>query len=278
MKRERLTITLRNTLIKQIDQKIDGVKIRNRSHAIEYLLTKSIGSSISKAFILAGGHGLKMRPFTYEMPKCMITVHNKPILEHIIILLRENNIKDIYLGIDYLGEKIVDYFGDGSRLGVKITYVKNKKPLGTAGALKSAELYLKKDIFLLLHGDILANIDLLDMIEFADEEQGIVTMAVTSVDDPSHYGAVRSRGAKIVEFSEKPAINYWTSRLINAGIYIIKPEIFNCIPKKTICSLEKDVFPKLIDRGEIVSYQFAGQWFDITTPKTYTRAVKEWKK
>jgi NDP-sugar pyrophosphorylase family protein len=204
MKRQRLTITLRQDLLKEIDRKIDSVRIRNRSHAIEYLLTKSLGSKSTKAFILAGGHGLKMRPYTYELPKSMISVHNRPILEHIIELLRENNIKDIAIGVDYLAQKIKDHFGDGSRFGVKITYIENKKPRGTAGALQSAQYYLKDDKFLLLHGDVLADIDLIDMIEFAEEEQGVVTMALTSVDDPSHYGSVRARGAKIVEFSEKP--------------------------------------------------------------------------
>ena len=277
MKRERLTITLRKDLLDQIDGKIDKVKLRNRSHAIEYYLTKSLGSKISKALILAGGEGAKMRPFTYEMPKTMIPIHGKPILEYTIELLRENNIKDIYIAIDYLGSKIRDYFSDGHKWGVSISYIDNNKPCGTAGALQSAKKYFINDAFLMMHSDILAEIDLLDMIDFAEEENNILTMALTSIDDPSLYGSVRLRGAKIVEFSEKPKPDYRASRLINAGVYIVKPEIFQKFSLK-IGSLEREVFPSLVKNSEISGYHFAGHWYDISTPKNYERALKEWKK
>ena len=278
MQRQRLTITLREDLLAQIDKKIDGVRIRNRSHAIEYLLTKSIGSKITKAFILAGGHGLKMRPFTYEMPKSLIPVKNKPILEYIIESLRDHNIRDIYLGIDYLGEKIKSHFGDGAKFGVDITYIDNKKPLGTAAAVKSAQKYLKDNNFIMIHGDVLADVDLSDMIDFAEEEKGILTMALTSIDDPSLYGSVKLRGARIVEFAEKPEASHSVSRLINAGIYIVTPEIFNYLRTKKTSSLESDVFPALISDRKMIGYHFAGNWFDISTPKIYERALKEWRK
>lgn len=278
MQRERLTITLRRDLISQIDRKIDLVRIRNRSHAIEYLLSKSLGGKISQAFILAGGHGLKMRPFTYEMPKSMIPIHNRPLLEHTIELLRNNNIRDIYIAIDYLGGKIKEYFGDGAKFGVKITYVESKKPLGTAGALLDAKKHLNHSPFLLIHGDVIADIDLTDMIDFFEEEKGIATMALTSVEDPSSYGAVRLRGSRIVEFSEKPKSEARTSRLINAGIYIMNPNIFSYIPQKKTPSLEQDVFPKIVSEGKMIGYHFAGSWFDISTPKSYERAIREWGK
>lgn len=278
MQRQRLTITLREDLLTQVDKKIDGVRIRNRSHAIEYLLTKSIGSKITKAYILAGGHGLKMRPFTYEMPKPLIPVKNKPILEYIIALLRDHNIRDIYIGIDYLGDKIRSYFGDGAKFGVDITYIDTKKPLGTAGALYSAEKYLKDNKFIMIHGDVLADIDLSDMIDFAEEEKNILTMALTSIDDPSLYGSVKLRGARIVEFTEKPTTDHNVSRLINAGIYIVSPEIFKYLSAKNTCSLESEAFPAIIADHGMIGYHFAGNWFDISTPKIYERALKEWKK
>jgi len=278
MQRQRLTITLKNDLISQVDKKIDGVRIRNRSHAIEYLLTKSLGNNITRALILAGGHGLKMRPFTYEMPKSMIPIHNRPILEYIIRLLRDNNIREIYIAIDYLGDKIREYFGDGAKFGVEIKYIKNAKPLGTAGTLKSAQAHLEDGAFVLVHGDVLADIDLVDMIDFAEEEKSLITMALTSIDDPSLYGSVKLRGAKIVEFTEKPAVNHHVSRLINAGIYIMQPEIFDYLPKIKTGSLETDVFPSIIKNRKITGYHFAGAWFDISTPKIYERALKEWTK
>lgn len=278
MNRQRLTITLKKDLLTQVDKKIDGIRIRNRSHAIEYLLTKSLGAKIDKALILAGGHGLKMRPFTYEMPKSMIPIGNRPILEYIIELLRNNNIKNIYIGVDYLAEKIKEHFGDGSKFGVSIKYIDNKIPCGTGGTLRSAKNFLEDSNFVLVHGDLLTNIDLVDMIDFAEEEKTIMTMALTSVDDPSLYGSVRLRGAKIVEFAEKPHVNHNVSRLINAGIYIMRPEIFNYLLNKKKFSIEKDVIPKILKKKNISGYHFAGAWYDISTPKTYGRAVQAWKK
>lgn len=278
MQRQRLTITLKKDLINQVDKKIDGVRIRNRSHAIEYLLTKSLGSKINKAFILAGGKGLKMRPFTYEMPKSMIPIGNRPILEYIIELLRNNGIKNIYIGVDYLAKKIKSYFSDGEKFGVSIKYIENKIPLGTGGTLKSAKTYLEDNKFVLIHGDLLVDIDLVDMIDFAEEENKAITMALTSVEDPSLYGSVRLRGADVVEFSEKPKVNHNVSRLVNAGIYILKPEIFNHLPSKRKFSIEKEVIPSLLKEKKISGYHFAGDWYDISTPAIYGRAVRAWKK
>lgn len=278
MIRQRLTITLKKDLLSQVDKKIDGVRIRNRSHAIEYLLTKSLGSKINKAFILAGGKGLQMRPFTYEMPKSMIPINNRPILEYIVELLRNNGIKEIYIGVDYLAKKIKHHFGDGEKFGVNIKYVESKIPLGTGGALKSAKNFLEDNSFVLIHGDLLVDIDLLDMIDFAEEEKTIMTMALTSVDDPSLYGSVRLRGANIVDFSEKPKVNHNVSRLVNAGIYIVKPEIFNYLSNKKKFTIEDEIIPELIKDKKISGYHFAGEWYDISTPTIYGRAIKAWKK
>lgn len=276
--RERLTITIKKDLLKKLDNKIDGVKIRNRSHAFEYFLNKSLGSKVDTALILAGGKGSDMRPFTYEIPKSMIPVGNRPILENTINLLREHNIRNIYIAIDYLGDKIRQYFSDGSKFGVKIKYILDEKPQGTAGALKSSKKYLKDKKFVLLHSDILVDIDITDMIDFAEEEKTPLTMALTSIDDPSLYGSVRLRGAKIVEFSEKPHVDNSTSRLVNAGVYVANPEIFNYLPNKIPASLEKTVFPKLLKDIKLSGYHFAGPWFDVSTPQNYDRAIKSWKR
>ena len=123
MDRKRLTITLKNSLLRRVDETVDGAKIRNRSHAIEFLLSRALPPQIKKAFILAGGEGVKMRPFTYEMPKPMIPFRGKPLLEHTIGFLRKHGIKDYLINIDYLGEKIEKHFGDGSSFGVNIIYI-----------------------------------------------------------------------------------------------------------------------------------------------------------
>lgn len=122
MKRTRLTITIDGRVINLLDKQIDGARLRNRSHAIEYLLLKALTPRPKKAIILAGGKGVKMRPFTYEMPKVLLPIHNRPILEHTIELLRKHDVRDIIISTGHLGEKIVNYFGDGAKFGVRIAY------------------------------------------------------------------------------------------------------------------------------------------------------------
>lgn len=278
MDRERLTITLRKDLIKQIDNAMDGVKLRNRSHTIEYYLTKALGPGVNRVMILAGGEGVKMRPFTYEMPKCMIPVKGKPLLEHIIQLVRDQGIKEIILSIDYLGEKIRDYFGDGSKLGVKINYIEANSPTGTAQPLAKAKNPVGKEPFILLHGDVLADINLLDLFDFHQSHKDLITIALTSVADPSAYGAVKLQGDTIVDFQEKIGKGPEVSRLINAGIYVINPKLIDYIPKTPKSFLEKDVLPQLVKKGHVRGYVFDGLWFDVSTPEVYERVLKEWKK
>jgi len=277
MERKRLTITLKNSLLRRVDETVDGAKIRNRSHAIEFLLSHALPPQIKKAFILAGGEGVKMRPFTYEMPKPMIPFRGKPLLEHTIEFLRKHGIKDYLINIDYLGEKIEKHFGDGSSLGVKITYVKEAKPSGTAGPLLEAKRFLKEP-FILIYSDILIDIDLYDFINFHTSHDGLVTIGLTSVKEPEEFGVAELKGPKIVEFSEKPKVSKTLSHLVNAGIYIMKPEIMKYIPKsRPPLSLEKLVLPKLAKEGNLFGYPFSGQWFDISTPNAYEKALRAWK-
>ncbi|MCH7492905.1 nucleotidyltransferase family protein [Patescibacteria group bacterium] len=166
MDRNRLTITLKKDLLALIDEVIDGTRIRNRSHAIEYLLSQSLKPQANKAFILAAGRGVNMRPFNYEIPKTLIPAKGKHIIEYSIEQLRESGFKDIYILVGHLGEKIVAHFGDGSRFGVKITYLKEKKEHGTAAPLRQASQYLKRTPFVMMYGDILIDINIRDFGEF----------------------------------------------------------------------------------------------------------------
>ena len=278
MDRVRLTITLRRDLIKEVDKFQDGVRIRNRSHAIEYLLSKVVGPKVTKVFILAGGYGIKMRPFTYEMPKPMIPVHGKPILEHIIENLRDQGFRDLVILVGYLGEKIKEYFGDGSKLGVKINYVEEKKPSGTAGPLQLAKNFLKNGPFIMQYGDVLAKIDYNELVDYHLTNKAQVTMSLSSVEDPSAYGSVKLRGNKVVGIEEKPKKGLRVSRLVNAGVHVIDWKIIEGICQKPYCMLEKDVFPKLIREGKVYGYPFEGQWFDVSTPEIYERVLREWGK
>jgi len=277
MDRDRLTITLSKSLLSKIDDFIDGTKIRNRSHAIEYLIKKSLVPKVTQAVILSGGKGLNMRPFTFEMPKGLFPVGGKPILERMIELLRQSEIRDIIFSIGHLGEKIREHFGDGSKFGVKITYVMEEKEAGTAGALVLAKRYLKSDNFLVTHGDILIDLDVLDFISFHKEQGTIATIALTSVVDPSSFGEVVLNGTKIVRFIEKPEKGRQTSQLISSGFYIFNKDIFSYLPKDMPSFIE-DIFPKLIEAKELSGFPFAGRWADIGTPLSYGRAIKEWGK
>ena len=272
--KERITITLDKYLIDQIDKRIDGIDIKNRSQEIEFLLAESLGTNIpSKAVLLVGGRGTRLKPLTDTIPKALLKVHDKTIIEHLFDLLRKYGIRDVVLCTGYLKDKIKDYFGDGSKIGVNITYVEENSPLGTAGPLRLARKYLK-DSFIVSNGDELKNINIPRMFRLHKRKNALATIALTTVDDPSHYGVARLDGSRIVEFVEKPVKA--PSNLINAGFYILEPEIIDMIPDG-FSMLEKDVFPKLAQLGRLRGFPFAGQWFDIGNIERYKIAQKKWE-
>jgi NDP-sugar pyrophosphorylase family protein len=276
MERKPFTITMRKDLVDRIDSLVDGTKIRNRSHALEYVVASHFKPKIKRALILAGGEGIKMRPFTYELPKTMLPVKGRPILEHIIELLRSHDVRNICIGIGHLGEKIKDHFGDGSKFGVRINYLEEKKSCGTGGAIKKALPVMGSEPFLLIWGDVLIDIDLNDFIEFHLEESSILTIALTSTSNPTDYGVVRMHGNNIVEYDEKPKKTHSMSHLVSAGVHIVDPLIVDYLPNKSNFTIEHDVIGKLILQNKIKGYIFEGKWFDVGTPEIYHRAIKEW--
>ena len=276
--KERISLTLDKKTLEKVDSKIDKLKVKNRSHAIELLLEKALRSKgISKGFILAGGKGTRLRPITHEIPKPMIPIKGRPILEHNIELLKKYDIRDIIISIGYKGDKIKEYFGNGSKFGVKISYVEEKQALGTAGPLRLAEKMLD-DTFVMLNADNLFEIDLDDMYTFHKSHEGSATIALTTVSDPSSYGVAKMRGDKIMDFIEKPKKEDAPSKLINAGLYILEPEVVELVPKETReIKIETEIFPKLAKRNELFGYPFPGYWNDVGTMERYENAVKEWR-
>ena len=280
MKRVRLTITLRKDLVDSLDRHADGVNIRNRSHAIEALLSDTLSRKVNKAVILAADQGITFRPFTYEMPKAMLPVKGRPLLEHIIARLRKYDIRDISISVGYLKEKIESYFGNGSKFGVHINYVaQEKKNVGTGGALKQFQLRLIKDEpFFLIYADVLTDINYTDFARFSSEHKSdIGALALTTTATPELWGVVKLQGDKIIEFVEKPAQNSARSHLISAGIFLFTPRIFSYIPKNKKVSLEKDVLPDLVKKHSLPGYVLQNQWYDISTPAVYEKVLKEWK-
>ncbi len=272
--KERITITLDKNLITQIDKRIDGIDIKNRSQEIENILSDSLGANIpGKAVLLVGGRGTRLRPLTDKIPKALIAVQGKPITEHLFDLLKKYGIRDCVLSVGYLKEKIKEHFGDGSRIGMNISYVEENEPLGTAGPLKLAKKHLK-DSFIVSNGDELKSINIPRMFRLHKRKGALATIALTTVDDPAHYGVARLDGSRIIEFVEKPSNP--PSNLINAGFYILEPEVIDMIPDG-FTMLEKDVFPKLAKMGKLRGFPFAGQWFDVGNLERYKIAEKNWK-
>ena len=274
--KERITITLDNDLLKQVDKRIDGKQIKNRSQEIENILEQALGSNMpSKAVLLAGGLGTRLRPLTNDIPKALIDIHGKTITEHIFDLLKKYGIRDVILSVGYLKDKIKDYFGDGSKFGLNIQYIEEDTPLGTAGPLRLAKSQLKES-FIVSNGDELNKINIARMFRLHKRKNALVTIALTTVDDPSLYGVARLEGSRIIEFVEKPKKEESPSNLINAGFYIIEPEVIDMIGEGRVM-FEKDIFPKLAAEGRVRGFPFAGQWYDTGNLARLEKARKQWK-
>jgi len=279
MDREKLTVTIKKDLFPKIDAIIDGRKIRNRSHATEYLIESGLGvNRVKKAVLMVGGEGTRLRPFTYEMPKALLPVKGKPMVMHIIDHLKSHGVTEIIMAIRYKGDQIKGYFGDGSKFGVNIKYIEEKTPLGTAGPLRLGKKYLKESFFL-IWGDILSDIDLTDFMHFHKNNEGLATIALTTVPDVTKYGVALLKGSQIVGFVEKPKKEDAPSNLINSGMAILEPEVIDkYIPKNGEAMVEYDVYPKLAREEKLYGYPFQGTWLDTGNYEAYEKAIKEWKK
>ena len=276
MNRERLTITLRADLLKNLDSSIDGDHLRNRSHAIEYYLSKTLGVKSVKVLILAGGKPVYFESEKRSVPKAMVKIAGKPLLENTLHRLKASKFTEVFISIGEGGEIIKEYFGDGSSFGLSITYIQQKAGYsGTAQPVFQAREALGNNNFLLLYGDVLSDVDYGDFVEFhRQQKQAVCTMALASSDTVNMWGLCRLQGNRIVEFEEKPKNPKTFSHLVNSGIYIMEPEIFNYITPTT-GKLESDVFPRLSEEGKLAGYPFEGLWLDISNSAAYRQAVKE---
>lgn len=218
-----------------------------------------------KAFVICGGRGVRLRPYTDKMPKPMLPIAGKPILQHILEHLKAGGITDITLFVGYLRQDIRDYFGDGKKLGLKLTYVEEEEERGTAGAI----LHAKKptETFLVTMGDHLTDINLKEMLAEHRKSGCIATMAVKEHHTKIEYGVIRTgKGGKVDEFQEKPVLMH----KINTGIYMLEPEIFNYIKEKE--DFARNVFPRLLSSGKcIATYTLTGHWHDIGNVEDYER-------
>lgn len=227
-----------------------------------------------KAVVMAGGFGTRIQPLTSSMPKPMIPVFNKPMMEYIIESLKSAGIIDIVILLYFKPEVIQGYFGDGSSRGVKINYVLPDDDYGTAGAVKKAQKFLD-DRFIIVSGDLISDFNLQEIIGFHEVKNSLATITLTSVPDPLQFGVViTDKESKILRFLEKPGWGEVFSDTINTGIYVFEPEILNYIPEDSNFDFSKDLFPKLMASGiDIFGYNAKGYWRDVGNPDSYRAAL-----
>ncbi|WP_287585764.1 nucleotidyltransferase family protein [Candidatus Borrarchaeum sp.] len=226
-----------------------------------------------KAVVLAGGLGTRLRPLTYVMPKAMLPVGDKPIIEHIIVYLASfQMIDEIIIATAYLGRYIEDYLNEGEDWDISIKYARGKRPLGTAGQLKTAESFID-DTFVLINGDILIEVVISDMIKFHKSKGGTGTIALKPYFLPVKYGVIDTDADNLIlNWREKPNIPL----TMNIGLYVLEPKIFDYIPPDRAMSLEREVFPKIIASGEkLYGFKTETNYLDIGDLESLDKAHQE---
>ena len=227
---------------------------------------------MTKAIILSGGWGTRLRPLTCTIPKSLIPIVNKPVIERQILLLKTAGVKEIVLAVSVMSEVVEKYFGDGRRLNVKIHYTDEKYPMGTAGAIRLAEDYLKDDNFFMLNGDVIMDFDFSDFLLSHQKYGGIGTIASRIVEDPSRYGVliVDKKTNQLYKFLEKEEYSPPEGKIIpmpiNAGVYLLEPTIFSYIQPKKKVSIEREVFPRVANDNQLFHYPITGIWKDVGKP------------
>lgn len=226
-----------------------------------------------KAIIMAGGEGTRLRPLTCDIPKPMVPIMNRPVMEHAIRLLKRHGITQIGVTLQYMPWKIQTYFGDGSALGVNLTYFVEESPLGTAGSVKNAQAFLDEP-FVIVSGDSLTDMDLSRAIAFHQHRNADATLVLKRCDTPLEYGVVITDAeGRIQRFLEKPGWNEVFSDTVNTGIYILEPEVLDRVPAGESYDFGKDLFPGMLAEGaRLYGHVSESYWCDIGDIEQYMQA------
>ena len=227
-----------------------------------------------KAVILAGGLGTRLRPLTNSKPKPMLPVGEKPILEHLVEWTKKGGIKSIVLCVSYLRKSIEDYFEDGKKFGVTIEYAISKKPLATAGQLKTAEEFIDDD-FVCMYGDSIFNFSLRNMIKQHVMKKSFVTMGLNQFKTNLPYGVIESsKNGRVISWNEKPEIK----ANVNMGCYVMNSDIFNLIPKNKPYGMDDVIKNAMKKKQRVNSFITKKGFTDIGNKESYTQACKEYDK
>ena len=221
-----------------------------------------------EAIILVGGLGTRLRPLTKTIPKPLLPLANIPMVERMILNLPEK-IDTVILAVSYGLEQMLEYFKK-TNVGRKVIIVPEKEPLGTGGAMKNCEKYITGTTAV-FNGDVVTSINLDEMIEYHKSKKAKGTLALWKVENPNRFGVVKLEKGEILKFQEKPPKGEELSNLINAGTYILEPEIISIIPENEKISIEKDIYPKIVGNG-LYGLPFEGYFIDAGTPESYLEA------
>jgi len=224
-----------------------------------------------KAVVLCGGKGTRLRPYTHTVPKPMLVLGRKPILQYIVEYLRKQGVSEIIMTVGHLKEQIIDYFGDGSKFGIKIQYSAEENSIGTAGSVKKAAKLLKgEENFLVLMGDQLTNIDLKKFMDSHLKRKAVISVALKRSGMPFQYGTAEiDKDSNITAFAEKPIIQ----NLVNVAIYALNKRAIDFLPEEGDFAL--DVFPAILkSREKLAGYVFDDYWIDVGSLQDYEHMNK----
>lgn len=228
-----------------------------------------------KAVILAGGEGSRLRPMTCNLPKPLVPVAGKPVLEYILELLAENGCTEAVIAVHYRSEKIEKHFSSGRYMGVKIRFSHETKPLGTAGCVKKAADGFTDD-FIVISGDAICDFELEKALAFHKENSSDATIITKKVDDPREYGLIIQKDGRITDFSEKPSYINCRSDLANTGVYILSPAVLGLIPENETYDFAKNVFPDMLNKKmKLMNYEETGYWCDMGDIPAYKRCTAD---
>jgi mannose-1-phosphate guanylyltransferase/phosphomannomutase len=227
-----------------------------------------------KAVVMAGGEGTRLRPMTSSMPKPLLPVVNRPIMEHVLRLLKRHGFTDVVVTVQFLASLVRNHFGDGEDLGMNLQYANEETPLGTAGSVKNAEEALADGTFLVISGDALTDFNLSDLVRFHRDKGALVTVCLTHVPNPLEFGiTIVGEDGRVERFLEKPTWGQVFSDAVNTGIYVMEPEVFDYVAAGESVDWSSDVFPQLLKEGKpIYGYVAEGYWEDVGTHESYLKA------
>jgi mannose-1-phosphate guanylyltransferase len=227
-----------------------------------------------QAVVLVGGQGSRLRPITYDIPKALVPLRNRPFMGYMLDFLCRGGLSGAVLSLGYLPDPIQAYLREQRDLeGFSVDYAVEDHALGTAGGIKNAEEYLDGDTLVVVNGDVLTGMDLAKAIEVHEASDAFATITLTSVEDPTAYGLVEVDHEMLVHrFIEKPAADEVTTNLVNAGVYVLEPEVLDMIPAGREVSIEREVFPELQESGRLRAHITSSYWRDIGTPRSYLAA------